>query len=73
MNGFFWNRALLGSLLCFVANPLWAQGVVEPPSKEPVQEREKQAIPEVELSLRSITLHAAGKGWFEYRGTITGP
>ncbi|MFG0267397.1 MAG: hypothetical protein ACF8AM_19945 [Rhodopirellula sp. JB055] len=73
MNGFLWNRTLLGSLLCFVAIPLWAQEATQPPSQAPVREAEKQAVPEVELSLRSVTLHAAGKGWFEYRGTIRGP
>ncbi|WP_430453630.1 hypothetical protein [Rhodopirellula europaea] len=72
MNGFRWNRTLLGSLLCLVTIPLSAQEATEPPSKTSVQGAENQAIPEVELSLRSVTLHAAGKGWFEFRGKITG-
>ncbi len=42
------------------------------PSGTPPDADAKATPPELELQLTSVTLHAAGKGWFEYSGTLEG-
>lgn len=87
MNAVVWKRSLRGSLLYLFAFPILfnVSSLPELPAqelngrllkqadnKQPDEKRAEQADPEVDLGLRSVTLHAAGKGWFEFRGKING-
>jgi|GEM_PF-7015353 len=87
MNAVVWKRSLRGSLLYLFAFPILfnVSSLPELPAQElngrPLkragenqadEKRAEQAAPEVDLGLRSVTLHAAGKGWFEFRGKING-
>lgn len=48
---------------------LWA----EPPAADTAESPTAKPAPlRIDLQLTSVTLHAAGKGWFEYSGTIDG-
>ncbi|MBB3207912.1 small nuclear ribonucleoprotein (snRNP)-like protein [Rhodopirellula rubra] len=40
--------------------------------ESPEKTGKPESVPSVELDLKSVTLHAAGKGWFEYTGTVKG-
>ncbi|EGF29045.1 hypothetical protein [Rhodopirellula baltica] len=87
MNAVVWKRSLRGSLLYLFAFPILfnVSSLPELPAQElngrPLkradenqaeEKRAERATPEVDLELRSVTLHAAGKGWFEFRGKING-
>ncbi|MCC9643139.1 hypothetical protein LOC71_12710 [Rhodopirellula sp. JC740] len=84
MKRFAHARTALGSLpkLCFAFSLLvlgsntyspCCTDAAETTSAELIADKKTDTIPAVELQLKSITLHAAGKGWFEYHGTINGP
>lgn len=87
MNADVWKRSLRGSLLYLFAFPILfnVSSLPELPAQElngrPLkradenqadEKRAEKVAPEVDLGLRSVTLHAAGKGRFEFRGKING-
>lgn len=63
------NRVCCCMLILSLASAAWADRLVDPASDSST---EQAASLKFELELTSVTLHAAGKGWFEYSGTVEG-